>query len=644
MRTYLLAIAALIGGLSASANPFDVAEKMKLHPDANSDFKAIEVTNVIKPEKVASRAEDDSEQVYYTLAGEPSTTLLYNNQNPGMQVAMAFQLEPSFIATLTDGQITEISYYTGTQTDENVNKITQATVFIANALDGTYLYTQETTAPETAFTKVDVKLNEPFTIPTDKKVFVGVYFKLNSANNASIVVDEKSHSNDKGGWVGFRASSFAKWTWNNIASNYGFVTLGAKIKSSTFPKNSVSLLAIDGQPVVAVNEAFPFSFLMQNNGANNITEITLEYGIEGEPAATAVLSVEGEWGINQSIVASVNEFTATVPTKKSKVNVAVTAINGEPNTAADPSGSYPITVVPAGTSIPQNVVIEEFTSISCVYCPVGYTAMEQIHAETDGSVIPVCVHVNMPGSDPMTAMSFGNVVNNYCTDGVPSSTINRTYSMYPTYDYLMSLIPSLKALPGVASVSAEAKLDKDSRTLTVDTETSFAFDYTDGDKNFVLAYAVTENQVGPYTQKNGYSGSTSQVPGGWQKKPGTVSLIYNDVARQLDTYKGITGSVPAQITAGEVYKYSHDVKLVQAINNLDNINVVVYLLNLTDGSIANACLIKSATYGEAGVEAVVADNENAPVEYYNLQGIRIANPSNGVFIRRQGNKVTKVLK
>lgn len=44
----------------------------------------------------------------------------------------------------------------------------------------------------------------------------------------------------------------------------------------------------------------------------------------------------------------------------------------------------------------------------------------------------------------------------------------------------------------------------------------------------------------------------------------------------------------------------------------------------------------------AGVENVVVD-ENAPIEYYNLNGIRVANPENGIYIRRQGNKVSKVL-
>ena len=43
-----------------------------------------------------------------------------------------------------------------------------------------------------------------------------------------------------------------------------------------------------------------------------------------------------------------------------------------------------------------------------------------------------------------------------------------------------------------------------------------------------------------------------------------------------------------------------------------------------------------------GIEDITVD-ENAPVEYYNLQGVRVENPENGLYIRRQGNKATKVL-
>ncbi len=45
---------------------------------------------------------------------------------------------------------------------------------------------------------------------------------------------------------------------------------------------------------------------------------------------------------------------------------------------------------------------------------------------------------------------------------------------------------------------------------------------------------------------------------------------------------------------------------------------------------------------QSAIESVVVD-ENAPVEYFNLQGVRVANPENGLYIRRQGNTVTKVI-
>lgn len=45
--------------------------------------------------------------------------------------------------------------------------------------------------------------------------------------------------------------------------------------------------------------------------------------------------------------------------------------------------------------------------------------------------------------------------------------------------------------------------------------------------------------------------------------------------------------------------------------------------------------------GDSGIAAIAA--ENAPVEYFNLQGVRVDNPANGLYIRRQGNNVTKVI-
>ena len=47
-------------------------------------------------------------------------------------------------------------------------------------------------------------------------------------------------------------------------------------------------------------------------------------------------------------------------------------------------------------------------------------------------------------------------------------------------------------------------------------------------------------------------------------------------------------------------------------------------------------------HGSTAVEDITV-NANAPKEYFNLQGVRVDNPENGLFIVRQGKKVSKVL-
>jgi len=44
----------------------------------------------------------------------------------------------------------------------------------------------------------------------------------------------------------------------------------------------------------------------------------------------------------------------------------------------------------------------------------------------------------------------------------------------------------------------------------------------------------------------------------------------------------------------------------------------------------------------AGVEGIAAD-ENAPIEYFDLQGRKVAAPENGIYIKRQGGRVQKVV-
>lgn len=58
----------------------------------------------------------------------------------------------------------------------------------------------------------------------------------------------------------------------------------------------------------------------------------------------------------------------------------------------------------------------------------------------------------------------------------------------------------------------------------------------------------------------------------------------------------------------------------------------------------NGCHIYYITVGDGG-DALLAglEADNAPAVYYNLQGMKVENPTAGLYIRKQGNKVTKVI-
>lgn len=54
----------------------------------------------------------------------------------------------------------------------------------------------------------------------------------------------------------------------------------------------------------------------------------------------------------------------------------------------------------------------------------------------------------------------------------------------------------------------------------------------------------------------------------------------------------------------------------------------------------NQLILSAQSEDPAGVEAIEADN-NAEAVYYNLQGVRVNNPANGLYIVKRGNQVSK---
>ena len=137
---------------------------------------------------------------------------------------------------------------------------------------------------------------------------------------------------------------------------------------------------------------------------------------------------------------------------------------------------------------------------------------------------------------------------------------------------------------------------------------------------------------GKYTDDDVYvKGIISEV-GSYNSKYGSYTYYISEdgtTTAQLEVYGGL-GTNGAKLEEGELKVGDNVVikgKLLLYGGNKPEINMNSEIVTLN---------------GAAGVENVVVD-ANAPVEYFNLQGVRVAEPANGIFIRRQGNKAVKVL-
>ena len=70
----------------------------------------------------------------------------------------------------------------------------------------------------------------------------------------------------------------------------------------------------------------------------------------------------------------------------------------------------------------------------------------------------------------------------------------------------------------------------------------------------------------------------------------------------------------------------------------------VFIYHFVPGTVAEKFTFAVEPQSDpSGVENIETVEEiDAPVEYYNLQGVKVVEPSNGIYIKRQGNKVSKV--
>lgn len=158
----------------------------------------------------------------------------------------------------------------------------------------------------------------------------------------------------------------------------------------------------------------------------------------------------------------------------------------------------------------------------------------------------------------------------------------------PSFDappYYEALKTRFNLLRTVSYVDIYLQSTTSGNELNVQATAHFKKDLTDLDYGF--GFILTEDNVGPYSQTNNYSGGVRGAMGGFENEPNPVSLIYNDVARDIFDWEGAEGSIPEDVTAGKDYVWNKTLSLSHCTKP-ENVKITAFIADRKTGEIVNA--------------------------------------------------------
>lgn len=174
----------------------------------------------------------------------------------------------------------------------------------------------------------------------------------------------------------------------------------------------------------------------------------------------------------------------------------------------------------------------------------------------------------------------------------------------------------------------------------------FARPFTDGDYRISVALVADGLSNPKWRQSNAYSGESSEIyTGKWwdlftQAGRTVTGLTFNDVVAYYRDVRGVEGSVPASMEAGDEAVYECRISKAdilnidgdEFINEEATIHAVGILLDATTGKVVNCNKSASLDYTYTGIDEVKTADV-VSTTYYDLQGLRVADPRQGIFIK-----------
>lgn len=471
-----------------------------------------------------------------------------------------------------------------------------------------------------------LELESDYAITGEEDLWIGFNYIQGSKLN---ILSFAGETNAEGCYV---AKSTA---WSSYASkNYGSLSIEAVIEGDDLPMYDLAIKSASvPNSLCKFGDPIKLTTVVRNNAsapANAIVRWTL--GAEsGEVAINKTLEYRENYTVK------INIPTENQPEGEANLKVEVLWADG----TTDENEANNVVEIPVDITSNiafRHMVCEEATGLWCGWCVRGIVGLNYMTEKYD-NFIGIGVH----NGDEFVYSAYDSWIGTQIS-GYPSSIVNRDGvvrdpNSQDLENYYLKMDQIAEYDVAVAAeFPSQDETQADEAYVNVTATITPMANMTDTDLR--IAIVITEDSlIG--AQHNYYSGGGSGAMGGFENMAGTVNYPLPDVARIIaPSASGESGVFPANLTKGEKYEYSLNVKMPkiryngQQIN-FDNTNKLAAVALLIDGKtkqIINAGKLKNEPNGGNGISEI-SEEEVQSVSYMTLDGRAASDEAKGIVLR-----------
>lgn len=501
----------------------------------------------------------NAKYTYWGYAGKAAADLPYGSI--GTRQGKAAIYIPAEVAQMYKGLKVTGMRFSLTDKAETVK------AFVAEDLNGAYATEKMANMGNKGLNSV--LFDEAYTI-TGEPFYLG--YEFTSDINVVGVTDEYCE--------GGNFTDFGKgWVDNTkqTPDNAPALALQMRVEGTELPVD----VAICGVKKVVTNvgSTYEIKGKLLNFAAAKITSLRIGYTIGNAEEQFA--------DIEQTVAARAEDefaITCNAPDAKGCENMKVrlVEVNGAEDAYAA-NNMYTSTIVTANVQDVKRVYMEEYTGLKCSWCVRGIEEISQNHTKFPGQFVAMAKHCFSGTPTELECPSYAySAGNGFPRGSYDRRRINNLNPEDKNELYVKAFINS----GSVLGIDAIANFTDDNHSKITATAV-VKFNREQPNANYGLAFAVIENDVKGYKQKNGYAGSVKSYYG-WEKKGGLVALDLQHVARLgYETNEGISDVFPKQINSGDAFSHTVELNLPNNIQNYKNLKLIAFVIDRNSKYVEN---------------------------------------------------------